>query len=254
MAAVLLDESIKEYRTLTGVKDACRLCSALRIKHAKLNCCLVGADADERLYSLAFAPLVGPGAYALISDFVDRSSANGAALLANCLALGSRAVPQTHQPALHARLKCIGLAAVLMADDRLLSDEVVSKLAEKVRTAPGWLKLDTTGLYELGEEDDIGEYVYDEDDICRNILRRRQAAKSSAEYVAPTSQARDPVLAASPEKASDAAATEVATPRVSQGVSPSANDGSGPSPDDPPRVMTLRHTLSIPRPAPILSF
>ncbi len=214
---------------------------------------MIGADANERLYSLAFAPLVGPGAYALISDFVDRSSADGAALLANCLALGSRAVPQTHQPALHARLKCIGLGAVLMADDRLLSDEIVSKFAERVRTAPGWLKLDTIGLEKLGEEDEIGEYVYDEDDICQNILRRRQTAKSSAEYVAPTSQVRDPVLAASPEKASDAATTDVATPRVSQEVSPSANEGSGPSPDDLPRVLTLRHSFPNPRPAPICS-
>ncbi len=38
MAAVLLDESIKAYRTITGVKDACRICSALRIKHAKHSC------------------------------------------------------------------------------------------------------------------------------------------------------------------------------------------------------------------------
>ncbi len=89
----------------------------------------MGAGADERLFNSVFAPLVGPGAHALVTDSVDRSSADTAALLANALALGSRAVPQPHQPALHARLKCLGLAAVLMADDRLLADDFVALLA-----------------------------------------------------------------------------------------------------------------------------
>jgi hypothetical protein len=44
-----------------------------------------------------------------------------------------------------------------MAEDRLLADDVVAFLAERVRTAPGWVNMDPQGLEELGEEDEIGE-------------------------------------------------------------------------------------------------
>ncbi len=155
MAVALLDETLKEY-VARKYANPCRLCAAMRIKHDKGRCIFTGPDASERLFASAFAPLIGGEARSLVLDSFDLKGVGEASLLANALALASPATPQTHTPVMDGRLKCLGLAAVLMADDGILPPDVVASLADAVRLAPGWIHMDPEAREVMGEEDEIG--------------------------------------------------------------------------------------------------
>jgi hypothetical protein len=57
----------------------------------------------------------------LVVRSVDLSAPDASVLLSNSLFLGVDATSHTHSVDLHARLKCIGLAAAIMADEDPLS-------------------------------------------------------------------------------------------------------------------------------------
>ncbi len=114
----------------------------MRYKHLHGYCSFSGPGAYERLFSSAFAPLIGPGQHKLVVRSVDLSAPDASDLLSICLFLGADATPHTHSADLHARLKCIGLAAAIMADEDLLSSDFIVQLEESVRRAPGWVPMD----------------------------------------------------------------------------------------------------------------
>ncbi len=56
--------------------------------------------------------------------------------------LGGGASPHTHNAVEHVCLKCLGLAAVLLAVDDVMAPDLVVKLADAVCLAPGWVHMD----------------------------------------------------------------------------------------------------------------
>ncbi len=90
------------------------------------------------------------------------------------LHLGGDALPHTHNAVEHARLKCLGLAAVLMAAVDAMAPDLVVKLAEAVRLAPGWVRMDDRTRECFFQRGEAGRYVYTEQQILEMARRARQ--------------------------------------------------------------------------------
>jgi hypothetical protein len=228
MATVLLSETLAGIRA-RKTSQGCRLCFAMRVKHLQGACPFAGPGAYERLFSSAFSPLIGPGQHKLVVRSVDLSAPDASALLSNSLFLGADATPQTPSADLHARLKCIGLAAAIMADEDLLSSDMIVQLAESVRRAPGWVRMDDYTFQCYLQTDEAGRYVYAEKTLLEMALRARPLASTN------------PTAGVSPLFSATQFANPYA-PSEATALGPYRGTSFGPV----PAVLTLRHGPSVP--------